>query len=335
MPLAAPETTTSSDDEDDTPTDTHAKDAANSRRTDPTRTPAHTRNGRTAATGTIGRYLEDIGQRQMLTHQQEADLSKRIQAGQAAQQQLTNTTDTSSADVSRLQQVTNDGQRALQQLCAANLRLVVSVARRRGRISRDHLLEHIQNGNVGLIRAAEKFDPTRGYRFTTYAMWWIKQAIERGDIDGGHLIRIPHALHHQLRKLAGTDELHNHDSEGRLLDARRARWHMLDLHGPAQPAEDGNMRPLHETLTDDTINIEADVAEADSNTRLAHAVQSLDARQTFVLCHRFGLFEAELQTFDTLAEHLGVSRDTVRRIEHRALQQLTELLADHPAANTA
>ena len=146
-------------------------------------------------------YLNGIGKTALLTAEQEVDLAKRIEAGLYAQFKLDNVADLTSQQRTDLRRLVRDGETARQHLLVANLRLVVSLAKRysgRGM----PLLDLIQEGNLGLIRAVEKFDYTKGFKFSTYATWWIRQAISRGMADQGRTIRLPVHLVEQVNKLA-------------------------------------------------------------------------------------------------------------------------------------
>jgi len=153
-----------------------------------------------ASSDSVRQYLNEIGRTELLTAEQEVDLAKRYQAGLEAEQQLCSATDLPRAQRVMLQRIVRQGEAAKDHMVRANLRLVVSVARKfRGRGV--DLLSLIQEGNLGLIRGVEKFDHTKGYKFSTYATWWIRQALQRGLANTGRTVRLPVHVHELMGKV--------------------------------------------------------------------------------------------------------------------------------------
>jgi RNA polymerase primary sigma factor len=170
-------------------------------------------------------YLKSIGRRQLLSAEQEVELAKRIEAGLYAEHKLETAKRLSETQREELEWVAEDGRRAKAHMLEANLRLVVSVAKKysdRGL----SLLDVVQEGNLGLIRAVEKFDYAKGYKFSTYAMWWIRQAIQRGFADSARTIRLPVHVLEMLSKLSRVErEMHQRPADQPRLHDRRGRRH--------------------------------------------------------------------------------------------------------------
>jgi RNA polymerase primary sigma factor len=280
-------------------------------------------------------YLKAIGRRQLLTAAQEVELAKRIEAGLYAEHKLETETDLSESDRDDLELVAEDGRRAKAHMLEANLRLVVSVAKKyadRGL----SLLDVVQEGNLGLIRAVEKFDYTKGYKFSTYAMWWIRQAIQRGFADSARTIRLPVHVLEMLSKLSRV-ERDMHQRLGREptpeelaeeLDKSPAQVQEL-LRTSRQPisldstiGEDGETRIGD--LIEDTDSPEASelVDRQLMADQLRRALSVLSPREEKIMAMRFGLYDGTPRTLDEIGKHLGLTRERIRQLEKESLSKL-------------
>ncbi|MCO5995154.1 RNA polymerase sigma factor [Actinoallomurus rhizosphaericola] len=280
-------------------------------------------------------YLKAIGRRQLLTAAQEVELAKRIEAGLYAEHKLETETGLSESDREDLELVAEDGRRAKAHMLEANLRLVVSVAKKyadRGL----SLLDVVQEGNLGLIRAVEKFDYTKGYKFSTYAMWWIRQAIQRGFADSARTIRLPVHVLEMLSKLSRV-ERDMHQRLGREptpeelaveLDKSPAQVQEL-LRTSRQPisldstiGEDGETRIGD--LIEDTDSPEASelVDRQLMADQLRRALSVLSPREEKIMAMRFGLYDGTPRTLDEIGKHLGLTRERIRQLEKESLSKL-------------
>ncbi|AOS62476.1 sigma-70 family RNA polymerase sigma factor [Actinoalloteichus hymeniacidonis] len=282
-------------------------------------------------------YLNGIGRTALLTAQQEVDLAKRIEAGVFAQHMLDTAKRLSPARRTDLRALVRDGHRAKNHLLEANLRLVVSLAKRytgRGM----PLLDLIQEGNLGLIRAVEKFDYTKGFKFSTYATWWIRQAITRGMADQGRTIRLPVHLVEQVNKLArikrdlhqrlGREATHEELSEesgipahkvGDLLDHSRDP---VSLDMPVGAEEDA---PLGDFIEDsEATDAENSVISGLLQDDLRRVLGTLDDREQHVIRLRYGLDDGQPRTLDQIGRSFGLSRERVRQIEREVMAKLRQ-----------
>jgi RNA polymerase primary sigma factor len=286
----------------------------------------------------IGLYLKEVGRVPLLTAEEEVDLSQRIELGRMAREELAR----GGASPHRrleLRRLIEDGWLAREHLITANSRLVISVAKKyMGRGA--PFLDLIQEGNIGLIRAAKKFDYRRGHKFSTYATWWIRQAVTRAIADQGRTIRVPVHMGDQINKLLRvqhqiTQRLGREPSLDELAEA-------LDVH----PKKVENMiqvarRPLSlETPTDDEDDsVLADFIEDhdaaapdDSATfnllrqHLGEVLYNLPPREVRILQLRYGLLDGQSYTLEEVGRKMGVTRERVRQIEAQALSRLR-----HPA----
>ncbi|WP_322495726.1 RNA polymerase sigma factor RpoD [Chloroflexus sp.] len=279
-------------------------------------------------------YLREIGQVPLLTAEQEKRLAQLIERGQAAERKLA-TLPPDSPEAARLRAQKAQGEEARQQMAAANLRLVVSIAKR----YRDRglpLLDLIQEGSLGLLRAIEKFDHTKGYKFSTYATWWIKQALSRALADQSRLVRLPvhlgetlnriQAARRQLTQSLGREptdtELATHlgMSEEKLRELRRTAQDPVSLATPVGEEADS-------TLADfipDPHALDADDAAASGMLRqqIAAALDQLSERERRVLELRYGLTDGQPRTLEEVGKAFGVTRERVRQIEVKALRKL-------------
>ncbi len=280
-------------------------------------------------------YLKAIGRRQLLTASQEVELAKRIEAGLYAEHKLETEKRLSARAREELELIAEDGRRAKAHMLEANLRLVVSVAKKyadRGL----SLLDVVQEGNLGLIRAVEKFDYTKGYKFSTYAMWWIRQAIQRGFADSARTIRLPVHVLEMLSKLSRV-ERDMHQRLGREptpeelaveLDKSPAQVQEL-LRTSRQPisldstiGEDGETRIGD--LIEDTDTLEASelVDRQLMADQLRRALSVLSPREEKIMAMRFGLYDGTPRTLDEIGKHLGLTRERIRQLEKESLSKL-------------
>jgi RNA polymerase primary sigma factor len=283
---------------------------------------------------TVGLYLKEIGRIPLLTAQEEVDLAKRIERGKLTSKKLSSE-GASAKQRLKFEGVVADGQAAREHLITANSRLVISVAKKY--IGRGvPFLDLIQEGNIGLIRAARKFDYHRGHKFSTYATWWIRQAVTRAIADQGRTIRVPVHMGDQINRLIRvshqlTQELGHDPTSEELAEA---------LEVPVKKAEQMIQvarRPLSlETPTDEDEDSvlgdfieDADAlapAEAVTQNMLKEQIQdillSLPPREVRILQLRYGLVDGESYTLEEVGKKLGVTRERVRQIEAQALSRL-------------
>jgi RNA polymerase primary sigma factor len=280
-------------------------------------------------------YLKSIGRRNLLTAEEEVDLAKRIEAGLFAEHKLETERKLSARDRADLEAVAEDGRRAKAHMLEANLRLVVSVAKKysdRGL----SLLDVVQEGNLGLIRAVEKFDYTKGYKFSTYAMWWIRQAIQRGFADSARTIRLPVHVLEMLSKLSRV-ERDMHQRLGREptpeelaveLDRTPDQIEEL-LRTSRQPISlDSTIGEDGETSIGDLIE-DVDAPEAGELVdrqlmadQLRHALDALTPREATIMSMRFGLYDGNPHTLDEIGKALGLTRERIRQLEKQSLSKL-------------
>ncbi|GAB36265.1 sigma-70 family RNA polymerase sigma factor [Gordonia otitidis] len=282
-------------------------------------------------------YLNGIGRTALLNAEQEVELAKQIEAGLYAKHVLENRKRLTAAKKRDLAIVVREGEIARAHLLEANLRLVVSLAKRytgRGM----PLLDLIQEGNLGLIRAMEKFDYAKGFKFSTYATWWIRQAITRGMADQSRTIRLPvhlveqvnklarikRELHQQLGREATDDELANEsgipaEKIADLLD------HSRDPVSLDMPVGSDEEAPLGDFIED----AEATSAESAVIAGLLHSdvravLATLDEREQQVIRMRYGLDDGQPRTLDQIGRMFGLSRERVRQIEREVMGKLRQ-----------
>ena len=281
-------------------------------------------------------YLKQIGKVPLLNAGQEVELAKRIEAGLFAEEKLAEGSRSFPADVRiDLEWIAEDGTRAKDHLMEANLRLVVSLAKRytgRGML----FLDLIQEGNLGLIRAVEKFDYTKGYKFSTYATWWIRQAITRAMADQARTIRIPVHMVEVINKLARVQrqmlqDLGREPTPGELaagldmtpekvVEVQKYGREPISLHTPL--GEDGDSE--FGDLIEDSEAIQP--GEAVSFTLLQEKLHSvldtLSEREAGVVSMRFGLTDGQPKTLDEIGKVYGVTRERIRQIESKTMSKL-------------
>jgi RNA polymerase primary sigma factor len=291
---------------------------------------------RRAVTGDLVRiYLREIGRVPLLTAQDEVELAKAIEAGLFAEEKLAGgAIGSCGAAHAELAQLVDEGNRAKQRLIESNLRLVVSIAKRyigRGLV----FLDLIQEGNLGLIRAVEKFDYTKGYKFSTYATWWIRQAITRAIADQARTIRIPVHMVETINKMARIQrQLHQ------------------DLGREATPAEIGAEMGLTQErvaeiqrIAQEPVSLQAPIGEEDSDLgdfiedadavvpmeaaafimlqdQLEQVLDNLSVREQRIIQLRFGLTDGHPRTLEEVGREFGVTRERIRQIESKTLAKL-------------
>jgi RNA polymerase primary sigma factor len=294
---------------------------------------------RRTVTGDLVRiYLREIGRVPLLTAQDEVDLAKAIEAGLFAEEKLQRSRGSaeqcSSSLLADLAMLATDGMRAKQRLIEANLRLVVSIAKRyigRGLV----FLDLIQEGNLGLIRAVEKFDYTKGYKFSTYATWWIRQAITRAIADQARTIRIPvhmvetinkmariqRQLHQDLGREATPDEiaLEMGLSPERVAEIQRIAQEPVSLQSPIGE-EDSDLGDFIEDA-DAVVPMEA-AAFIMLQDQLEQVLDNLTIREQRIIQLRFGLTDGHPRTLEEVGREFGVTRERIRQIESKTLAKL-------------
>ncbi len=281
-------------------------------------------------------YLKQIGKVALLNAEQEVDLAKRIEAGLFAEDKLEKEGDAIDRKFKReLMWIAADGKDAKNHLLEANLRLVVSLAKRytgRGML----FLDLIQEGNLGLIRAVEKFDYTKGYKFSTYATWWIRQAITRAMADQARTIRIPVHMVEVINKLARVQRQMLQDlgreptpeelaqeldmTPEKVVEVQKYGREPISLHTPL--GEDGDSE-FGDLIEDSEAIVPADAVSFLMLQEQLHAVlDTLSEREAGVISMRFGLNDGQPKTLDEIGKVYGVTRERIRQIESKTMSKL-------------
>jgi len=280
-------------------------------------------------------YLNGIGKTALLTAADEVELAKRIEAGVYAAHLLETEDDAGRAK--DLRAIVRDGRRARAHLLEANLRLVVSLAKRytgRGM----PLLDLIQEGNLGLIRAVEKFDYAKGFKFSTYATWWIRQAITRGMADQARTIRLPVHLVEQVNKLArikrdlhqqlGREATHEELAEESGLPVEKVSDlldHSRDPVSLDMPVGSEEEAPLGDFIEDaEATDAESTVISGLLHDDMRRVIATLDEREQNVIRLRYGLDDGQPRTLDQIGKRFGLSRERVRQIEREVMVKLRD-----------
>jgi RNA polymerase sigma factor (sigma-70 family) len=290
----------------------------------------------------VGLYLEGIAKTPLLTAEEEVELAKRIEVGLYAEHLLAG--EIAAAERGKrakrpsqaeLQFLIEDGQRAMQRFVTANLRLVVSVARKYGR-SQMPLLDLVQEGNTGLIRAVEKFDYTKGFKFSTYGTWWVRQSISRGIAQQGRIVRLPvhvaeqvnqvGAVRRTLERRLGRDPEIEEIAEEMDLDADR----VLDLirYGRDHvsldaPVEEGGDTALGDLIAREPMPGPDEVfLDAEEHARLEALLDQWGERSADVVRRRYGLIDGRQAKLSDIGELWGITAERVRQIERHAIAKL-------------
>ena len=314
------------------------------------KTPARTSHSRARARGIdsstvmltgdpVRMYLKEIGKVDLLTAEEEVDLAMKIQAGLEAQEKLdaaeAGELELTRAETRRLNRVAEVGLDAKQQLISANLRLVVSIAKRyvgRGML----FLDLIQEGNLGLIRAVEKFDYTKGFKFSTYATWWIRQAITRAIADQARTIRIPVHMVETINKMVrvqrqllqelGRDPTPEEIAKEmdmtpeRVREIQKISQEPVSLETPIGEEEDSQ---LGDFIEDTNAVSPADAASLSMlQEQLNQVLDTLGERERKVIELRFGLVDGHPRTLEEVGREFGVTRERIRQIESKTLAKL-------------
>ena len=280
-------------------------------------------------------YLKQIGKVALLNAEQEVELAKRIEAGLFAEEMLAETKKIDKKTRMDLEWIARDGRRAKNHLLEANLRLVVSLAKRytgRGML----FLDLIQEGNLGLIRAVEKFDYTKGYKFSTYATWWIRQAITRAMADQARTIRIPVHMVEVINKLARVQRQMLQDlgreptpeelareldmTPEKVVEVQKYGREPISLHTPLGEEGDSEFGDL---IEDSEAIVPSDaVSFTLLQEQLESVLETLSDREAGVVRMRFGLTDGQPKTLDEIGKVYGVTRERIRQIESKTMSKL-------------
>jgi RNA polymerase primary sigma factor len=285
---------------------------------------------------TVGMYLKDMSRVPLLTVEEELDLAVRIEQGRLAREEKIKLTGRQNvARRSKLDAIVEDGLRARDHLIKANTRLVVSIAKRymgRGVA----LLDLIQEGNLGLMKAVEKYDYKRGFRFSTYATWWVRQTISRAISDQARTIRVPvhmidrirqlYKANHELEQTLGRQPTIEELAKSVALPVQRVQWIMkvswqpLSLESPVGDEEESELGQFIE----DEISLTPMQSAYQSllKEKLEEILSTLTPREARVLRLRFGLDDGRVYTLEEVGQKFGLTRERIRQIEGRALRQL-------------
>ncbi len=280
-------------------------------------------------------YLKQIGKVALLNAEQEVELAKRIEAGLFAEEKLAETKKMDKKLRANLEWIARDGRNAKNHLLEANLRLVVSLAKRytgRGML----FLDLIQEGNLGLIRAVEKFDYTKGYKFSTYATWWIRQAITRAMADQARTIRIPVHMVEVINKLARVQRQMLQDlgreptpeelareldmTPEKVVEVQKYGREPISLHTPLGEEGDSEFGDL---IEDSEAIVPSDaVSFTLLQEQLESVLETLSDREAGVVRMRFGLTDGQPKTLDEIGKVYGVTRERIRQIESKTMSKL-------------
>ncbi|NVI87375.1 RNA polymerase sigma factor RpoD [Actinomadura sp. BRA 177] len=291
--------------------------------------------GKRAPTSDLVRiYLREIGRVPLLTAEDEVELAKSIEAGLFAEEKMARTAVLARGELLDLELLSREGMRAKQRLIEANLRLVVSIAKRyvgRGML----FLDLIQEGNLGLIRAVEKFDYTKGFKFSTYATWWIRQAITRAIADQARTIRIPVHMVETINKLVRVQRQMHQDlgrepapeeiglemglPPARVVEIQRIAQEPVSLQSPIGE-EDSDLGDFIEDA-DAVVPIEA-AAFILLQDQLEDILGTLSDREQRIIQLRFGLADGHPRTLEEVGREFGVTRERIRQIESKTLAKL-------------
>ena len=290
----------------------------------------------------VGMYLDEIARTPLLDAITEVELAKAIEAGLFAKQLLEEGRigrrkggAPGYATEEELQWLVDEGERAVQQFIKANLRLVVSIARKYGR-SQMPILDLVQEGNTGLIRAVEKFDYAKGYKFSTYATWWVRQAITRGIAQQARVVRLPvhvveelnqvSSARRSLERVLGRDPEPEEIAaelgmeENRVIDLLSWGRDHVSLDTPLD--EDGGTSLGDLIASESTPGPDATVIDSDARDRLMALVANLDERSADIIRSRYGLTDGRQHKLNDIGARYGISAERVRQLEREAIAKL-------------
>jgi RNA polymerase primary sigma factor len=291
----------------------------------------------------LGTYLREIGRYPLLNAAQEVELAKRIEAGTKSEKRLQKDSGLTAAQRRKLEATRRDGAAAKHDMVQANLRLVVSIARRY-RATGIPLLDLVQEGNIGLMRAVDKFEWRKGFKFSTYATWWIRQAIQRGIADRGRAIRLPVHVHELLVRVRrarseleaqlgreATDEEVAKAARLPLARVRELRGLAANLLSLETPVGEAGEATLGEFVPDEAANVQfEDVLSGIGREELERVLDTLTERERTILALRFGLTGEEPLTLEEVGKRFGLTRERIRQLEAKALAKLR-----HPSRSAA
>lgn len=285
---------------------------------------------------TVGLYLKEMARVPLLSNEEEVELARRLELGNQARAELMRLGDDASPEqIAELNALIEDGKAARDHLIKANTRLVVSIAKKymgRG----VHFLDLIQEGNLGLMKAVEKFDYTRGFRFSTYATWWIRQTITRAIADQGRTIRVPVHMSDRIRRLYKTarqleQEMGRKPTPEEIaaamgMEPRKVQWMLkvswrpMSLERPVGEEEDSELGSFIEDLTTPT---PTQIANQNLlREKVEEVLSTLTAREARILRLRFGLQNGRAYTLEEVGQKFGLTRERIRQIEGKALRRL-------------
>jgi RNA polymerase primary sigma factor len=280
-------------------------------------------------------YLQEIGQVPLLTAEQEVELAKAMEAGAIARQRLEREEYASARERFELERAVQQGQDARHHLIQANLRLVVSIAKKYTSYGLT-MMDLVQEGNIGLMRAVEKFDYKKGHKFSTYATWWIRQAITRAIADQSRTIRLPvhmgeaisqvkrtsHRLQQTMQREPTPEEIADAMgiSAGKVRRTLEASMHPLSLEMPVGQEGEGRMGDF---IEDDRISTPAEAAAASLlREQLEEVLMKLPERERKIIQLRYGLKDGRYRTLEEVGIEFGITRERIRQIEAVALRKL-------------
>lgn len=283
----------------------------------------------------ISSYFTEIGQIPLLTFEEEVELGKRIKTGYEAETKLANNLNIGDDEKEKLRKISSDGLMARECLIESNLKLVVSIAKHyqnRGL----SLMDLIQEGNLGLIKAVYRFDPSKGFRFSTYGTWWIRQAITRAIVEQGRMVRIPAHVIDSLNKLKKArrelsmqlgydpsikeiaDKLNLKESDIEYLD-----YISQDIVSLDSPISDDDDTLFSDMIEDTTASTTLEFAIREENKeRIADALSTLPPREARIINLRYGFVDNIPKTLDEIGREFGITRERVRQLEIRAIRHL-------------
>ena len=293
----------------------------------------------------VGMYLDEIARTPLLDAAQEVELSKAIEAGLFAEQLLAEGRvgrrkggAPRRASAAELEWLAAEGRRALQQFTTANLRLVVSIARKYGR-NQMPMLDLIQEGNTGLIRAVEKFDYAKGYKFSTYATWWVRQAITRGVAQQARVVRLPVHVVEELNQIGAArrslerklgrepDPVEIADELGmdvsRVADLVRWGRDHVSLDSPVDDDGDTSLGDL--VAREGAPGPDVTLLDLESRDRLTALIDTLGEREADIIRSRFGLVDGRTHKLADIGRRHGISAERVRQLEREALARLRDI----------